>query len=368
MRILHVVQPPYGGAVATVLLLARDQVEHHDVGVVCHTAGNAADVARGLGAAVWTIPTPRAVRLTEDMQHLVRLRRIIRQFHPDIVHVHSSKAGTLGRLAARFERVPVVFSPQNFAFRAYEGSAVARGVFYAIERALAPLTDCLHTVSDDEYENAVRHGMAPSHRCGKIHNAIDLAPLLRLDPPPVRRPPVIGTFARLYGQKRLDLFLDALAELLRRDVPFRGLLIGDGPLRARLRAHAEMLGLQHAIEFDASPHDAVAALSRIDIFALTSSHEACPLTVMEAMAAERAVAVSRVGMIPELLGDERAGLIFEPNDAAAIADALQRLVEDISLRQAVAAAGREKARRRFAPELMSRRMEALYATALGRRG
>jgi glycosyltransferase involved in cell wall biosynthesis len=298
VRILHVVQPPYGGAVAAVLLLTREQLEHHEVGVVCHTAGNAAEVARGLGAAVWTMSAPRSVHLMDDARHLLRLRRIMRQFHPDIVHVHSSKAGALGRLAARFERVPVVFSPQNFAFRAYEGSAAARGVFYAIERTLAPLTDCLHVVSDDEYENAVGHGMAPSHRCGKIHNAIDLKPLLRLDPPSVRTPPVIGTFARLYRQKHLELFLDSLAELRGRGVPFRGLLVGDGPLRAHLHARAEKLGLRDTVELDATPHDAVAALRRIDIFALTSSHEACPLTVMEAMAAQRAVVATRVGMVP----------------------------------------------------------------------
>src|SRR6476660_5545947 len=103
------------------LLLARDQVERHDVGVVCHSAGSAGDAARGFGARVWTMPIDRAVRPRGDVLHLVRLRRIVRNYRPDVVHLHSSKAGVLGRVAARLEGVPVVYSPHNFAFRAYEG-------------------------------------------------------------------------------------------------------------------------------------------------------------------------------------------------------------------------------------------------------
>ncbi len=169
------------------------------------------------------MPIDRSVRPRMDLVHLVRLRRVVRSCRPDVVHLHSSKAGVLGRLAARSEGVPVVYSPHNFAFQAYEGGALARAAFYLVERVLAPWTDCLHVVSDEEYESAVEHRMARRQRCVKIHNAIDAEPLLRLDPPPARTPVVIGTFARLYEQKRLDLFLEALAELHLRGVSFRGL-------------------------------------------------------------------------------------------------------------------------------------------------
>ena len=247
---MHMIQPPRGGAVVAMLLLARDQVGRHEVGVVCHSSGDAAETARAFGATVWTVDAPRSVQPREDLRHLVRLRRLIRGFKPDVVHVHSSKAGVLGRIAARVEGVPVVFSPQNFAYRAYEGTLTARAAFYSVERVLARWTDVLHVVSDDEYRNAVKHGMSRSSACGMIHNGIDVEPLLGLDPPAKRSCPVIGTYARLFEQKRLDLLLDVFAELRRRNVPFRGLIIGAGPTGEPLRQQARALRLQDVVEFD----------------------------------------------------------------------------------------------------------------------
>jgi glycosyltransferase involved in cell wall biosynthesis len=367
VRILHVVQTPYGGAVAVMLLLARDQVERHDVAVVCHSAGIAADRARAFGASVWTVPAHRSIRLREDVQYLLRLRRIVRQFRPDVIHLHSSKAGALGRLAARLENVPVVYSPHLFAYRGAEGNSITRGVFYLIERVLAPLTDCLHAVSRDEYESALKYRLSRPELCKFIPNAIDLDPLLALDPPPVRTPPVVGTLARLSRQKRLDLFLDAVAELRHRGVAIRALLIGDGPLRDQLHARARMLQLESTVEFDERRHDAAAALGRMDIFALPSSHEGAPLTVMEAMAAERAVVTTGVGLVPEIVTDRHTGIVVPPGDPLRFADALQQVIEDVLLRRTLAAAGRDAARRRFRPEIMAARMEDLYATAIERR-
>lgn len=368
MRIMHVIQPPRGGAVVAMLLLARDQVGRHEVAVVCHSSGDAAETARAFGATVWTVPAARSVQTREDARHLLRLRGIIRDFRPDVVHLHSSKAGVLGRIAGRVEGVPIVFSPHNFAYRAYEGSVAARAGFYLVERVLARWTDCLHVVSNDEYENAVRHRMSETRSCGMIHNGVDVEPLLHLDPPPPdRSQPVIGTYARLFEQKRLDLLLDAFAELHRRDLPFRGLIIGAGPTSEPLRRQAGALGLGDVVEFDSTPHDPAAALRRIDIFALTSSHEACPLTVMEAMAAARPVVATRVGGVPEIVADGRSGLVVPFGDPARFADALQHLVEDEPLRRSLSVAGREKARRRFGIKVMAARMEPLYKEAAARR-
>jgi glycosyltransferase involved in cell wall biosynthesis len=364
VRVLHVIQPPRGGAVTAMLLLVRHQIERHEVGVVCHSAGNAGVEARALGARVWTLPVDRSVRLREDAGHLRRLHASVRDFRPDVVHAHSSKAGVLARLASRAQGIPVVYSPQNFAYRSYEGRLSSRALFFGIERALAPLTSCLHVVSNDEYEDAVGRGMAPSNRCGTIHNGIDINPLLDIAPPSSGKRVTIGTFARLFAQKRIDVFLDALRAIRQRGLDFDAVVIGDGPERSSLIEHARAIGLDRDVTFDSTPHDAVAALHRIDVFALTSSHDACPLAVMEAMAGARPVIATDVGAVSQIITTGESGLVVPQGDVEALADAMEQLIVSAPLRESLALAARAKAKRRFGSELMAGRMEALYETAL----
>jgi glycosyltransferase involved in cell wall biosynthesis len=258
----------------------------------------------------------------------------------------------------------VVYSPQNFAYRSYEGGLSSRALFFGIERALAPLTSCLHVVSNDEYEDAVGRGMAPSNRCGTIHNGIDIDPLLDIAPPSPGKRVTIGTFARLFAQKRIDVFLDALRAIRQRGLDFDAVVIGDGPERTRLIEHARAIGLDRDVIFDSTPHDAVAALRRIDVFALTSSHDACPLAVMEAMAAARPVIATDVGAVSQIVTTGDSGLVVPQGDVEALADAMEQLIVSAPLRESLALAARAKAKRRFGSELMAGRMEALYATAL----
>ena len=195
------------------LLLVREQIGRHTVGVVCHSSGPAAEISRSVGAQVWVMPVGRRVKPLQDLGHLHALHQIVREFRPDVLHAHSSKAGVLGRLAGKLCNVPVVRSPHNFAYRTYEGGRPSRFAFYLIERALAPLTDCLHVVCREEYEDAISNRMARPSDCGMIHNGIDLQPLLDLQPRHEVPPLTIGTYARMFAQKRLDLLLDAFAVL-----------------------------------------------------------------------------------------------------------------------------------------------------------
>jgi glycosyltransferase involved in cell wall biosynthesis len=350
--------------VVAATLLAREQMERHAVGMVCHSSGSAAEQCREAGAQVWTMPVGRSIQPGRDLLHLHRLYRIVQQFQPDVLHAHSSKAGVLGRLAARMSGVPVVFSPQNFAYRAYEGTRAARFAFYVVERTLAPLTDCLHVVSRDEYEDAIGNKMSTSSRCGMVHNGIDLDPLLTMADHAEDNPLTVGTYARMFAQKRLDFLIDAFAILAARGVRFRGLVIGDGPERERLLVYAKERGIDADIVFDSAPHDAAAALSRIDVFALSSSHEACPLSVMEAMTAGRPVVATDVGAVSEVVTHGESGLIAPFGAVEEFADALERVITNTPLRRALGAAARRKAPSRFGSDVMAQRMDLLYRCAI----
>jgi glycosyltransferase involved in cell wall biosynthesis len=335
-----VIQPPVGGAPVLVDLLVREQVARHDVGVVGRPA--MARRLAGSGARVWTLPMGRSINPLEDLGNLRRLIAIVRGFRPDVVHAHSSKAGVLGRLAGRACGVPVVLSPHNFAHRIYEGGRAARTVFLLVEIALSPLTTHLHVSHGEEKRHALRAGLARRGRVTVIPNGILTSPLLAIADPP-RRAPVVGTYARLWPQKRIDILVRAAARLESQGVPVALRIIGGGPLESDLRELIAELGLSDA-QILADPGGPAAALAMLDIYVLSSVQEAMPLVPIEAMAAGRTVIASAIGGVPEVFDDGTTGLLVAPGDVDALTEALRRVLSDGELRRELGRAAREVAR------------------------
>lgn len=346
-------------------LLARAQRGRHQVGVVGRPA-----LARrldGAGVRVWSVPMDRSIHPLRDARDLGRVVRIVRRFAPDVVHAHSSKAGVLGRVAGRLCGVPVVLSPHNFAHSIHEGPAWLRRAFLAVERALAPLTSHLHVTYEEEREDALRLGLARPGRVSVVPNGIDAGPLLAL-PPPTGEPPTVGTYARLWPQKRVDLLLRAAASVMESGADLRVAVVGEGPLRGELEALADTLGIAERTRFVDDPGGPARALALLDVFVLSSVQEAFPLTPMEAMAAGRPVVASRVGAVPEVVEDGVTGLLVDPGDEPGLAAALGRLVADPERREALGTAGRRVAGERFDVAAMAEALDEIYRAAAGESG
>jgi glycosyltransferase involved in cell wall biosynthesis len=159
------------------------------------------------------------------------------------------------------------------------------------------------------------------------------------------RPFTVGTVAVLREEKRIDLLLEAFARL-RRAVPARLIVVGDGPERAGLEARAAALGLAE-VHFTGFVDAVEQAYPWFDAFALSSETEQTPNSVLQAMAAGLPVAATRVGDVAAMLAEENAAWIVPVHDAAALADALARLAADPAARARVGAANRARAFARF---------------------
>lgn len=156
----------------------------------------------------------------------------------------------------------------------------------------------------------------------------------------------VGTVAVLREEKRLDLLLDAFAAL-RAVMSARLIIAGDGAERVRLEAHAEALGLAADVEFTGMVQDVETVYPRFDIFALSSSTEQIPNTVIEAMAAGLPVAATAAGDVPIMVAPENAPFIVPLGDAAAVAGALETLARDAALRQRIGLANQRRARETY---------------------
>ena len=306
MRILHVAQPTDGGVPALLQALVRSGVDAgHTVVVACPDADGAPAWIAAVGAEWQEVPMTRAPAIS-DAAAVLRLRRLAGE--ADIVHLHSSKAGAVGRLAAASlgrRRPPVVFTPHGWSWLV---GGRAAGLYRWFERQAVRATDVITVVSRGELAQGLDTLPAGAHLV-LIENGVDTE---RFHPgvPPAPRPatPLVVQVGRLARQKGQDRSIRALAGLSDQRTRLR--LVGDGPDAASLRALACRLGVEDRVEFvgttDPLPH-----VTAADVVVLPSRWEGMSLVLLEAMSAGAAVVASDCGGSDALAG---CGLLIDHRD------------------------------------------------------
>jgi glycosyltransferase involved in cell wall biosynthesis len=374
IRLLHIItRLDFGGSTEnTIISMTRMAPGEFTCRLLSgHTVSPPPGTAAALDAAgvAWDrLPSlRREVHLVRDLQALPALERLIRQARPDIVHTHTSKAGFLGRLAARRARVPrIVHTPHGHVFGGYFPSLITR-IFIALERRAARWTDRIITLSDEEARDHLRHGIGSSGQYLTIPSGVDLGPVLDAEPVrPVSGGPVIGTVARLVPIKGLEYLIDAAPGILREAPAARFLIVGDGELRPALAARARDRGVADRVHFTGYREDVPALIAGMDLFALPSLNEGMGRVLVMAMALGKPIVATRVGGVPELLAGGEAGLLVPPADPAALAEAICRLLRAPATASALGEAGRRRASR-YSAESMVKALAELYRQLTGKR-
>jgi glycosyltransferase involved in cell wall biosynthesis len=316
-----------------------------------------------------------------DMQSCWGLLRIMRAFQPDVIHTHTAKAGTLGRLAGLIynttrpsaKRAVVVHTFHGHVLSGYFGwlgSTLARWA----ERSLALGSDVVLTLSARQRHDIVeRFRVAAHHKVRVVPPAVDVTPLLQVPPPNaaarrawVDEPDalVIGYVGRFAPIKGLETLVRAFG-LVTKELPeARLLLVGGGSERESLHQLTVALGLQNRVVFAGWVEELATIYEAFDIVALTSISEGTPLAIIEAMAAGRPVVATAVGGVPDVVQDGKTGILVPAGDAGAVAGAILRLGADATARAAMGAAGREIAREAFDLSRTSKDVMQMYVTAL----
>jgi glycosyltransferase involved in cell wall biosynthesis len=362
LRVLHVSQPTDAGVARVVADLVADQVAAGlDVATACPPDGPLAGRARRLGAAVLRWPASRepGPALAPEA---VALARLVARHRPDLVHLHSSKAGLAGRLAVR-GRVPTVFQPHAWSFLAAPG--LMRPACVAWERYATRWTHRVVYVSDRERRDGERLGIRAAGVV--VPNGVDLAEFAAGDRAGRDRAraalglgpgPVAVCVGRLCRQKGQDLLLAAWPRVQAAVPEARLVLVGDGPARAELAAAAPPGVVLAGPAADPRPWYAAA-----DVVALPSRWEGMALVQLEAMASGRCVVATDTGGARELLPDPAAVVPVE--DVAALADALSTRLAEPSLAAAEGAAGRARACAEHDIRQVAPRVRQVYADLVG---
>lgn len=350
-----------GGAQAYVANLARYLLDQGDDAEV-HVGGSGPLVDR---LHSMSVPTVTMENLSNEASLpkrdvITSIRQNLERIQPDVISVHSTKAGALFRVVAKQLKIPIVYTVHGWSFTEGKGFAPRVG-FAALEKALGPLADHIIVVSEFDLALAQRLRIKRPDAITAIHNGVaDVDPTLLADP--AISPPTIAMVARIDDQKDHTTALRALAGIKK---PWRLNLIGDGPRETEMRTLATDLGIGDRVTFSGLREDVPTLLAQSQAFLLTTNWEGLPLSILEAMRAQLPVVATGVGGVAEAVDDSVTGFVVPPQDIGATRGALEQLLHSAELRTTMGRAGRELYLANFQAEHQFSKVRDVLASTVG---
>ena len=307
----------------------------------------------------------REIRPIWDVLAMRRLSHYLAASDYSIVHTHTSKAGLVGRLAARSAGVPaIIHTVHGFGFHE-ESGLLASSVYGAFERLGARSCDRIVTVSEFHRERALERRIGTPNQVTAIPNGVSAVQVDSVRPRDEIRASlgvsdrfVVVSTGRLAEQKGLEYLIRAVPQLLDTVSNLCILLAGEGPLRQDHERLINALGVGDAVKLLGFRDDVPELLAAADVVALPSLWEGLSISLLEAMAAGRPVVTTRIGSNLEVTRGGEVAVLVPPKDPGALADALGKLALRPGYRDSLAAAGlREQQARYSLPSMLNRYLD-----------
>lgn len=344
-------------------------------------------ITDNLGVKPVIIPElQRAVSFKSDLAAYNKIKEIIREFKPDIVHTHASKAGAVGRLAAIHCKVPVIVHTfHGHIFHSYFGKGKTF-FFKSIERYLAQRSDAIITISElQKNELTEVFNVCDKNKTHIIPLGFDLKRFTENQETKRKEfrekynvqdnELAIGIIGRLAPIKNHELFIDAIHHVINNTgVKVRAFIIGDGETRTSLEEYIRAKNLK----FTSSPGERKLftftswiknvdwALAGLDIIALTSKNEGTPVSLIEAQAAGKLIVATNVGGSSDVVSKE-SGFLTEPGNSEEYKTKLLETVTDYASLSLNAGKNREKVLKKFSYSRLVNDMEKLYNDLLSKK-
>jgi glycosyltransferase involved in cell wall biosynthesis len=334
-------------------LSMRHLLAHLDPGIEIAVLGVTPAIVERLasgrsGVSSEIVPTPRS---GHDLRTLIGHVQAVRRFAPDVVHANLSSPWSCqyGIAAAGLLRHAHVVAVYHLAVPpiSERQRKAKRLTLWAVDRHVG--------VGERMSREVERVVGLPTGTLGTIHNGIPDQPAKPYGRP--RPGPLIGAIGRLEHQKGFDLLIQALPGVEGASL----VVVGDGGERAALEKLAHDVGVADRIVWAGWSDDPRGYLGPIDVLAVPSRFEGFPLVILEALLGGTPVVAADVGSVSEAVRDGETGLLVPPGDAAALAGAIDRALNDSELRDRLAADGPRLVRERFLASHMAAAFEELYA-------
>ncbi len=290
------------------------------------------------GCKLMTLAMEREIKILNDLGCMLKLRKLIKVLKPDILHIHSSKAGVIARIANLGLSSKVIYNAHGWSFNMKVSKK--KICFYAcIERTLAKATNVIVNISKNEYDTAIKIGV-PAHKMIVIKNAIDTkvaynkydksSILEELHIP--KDAYVIGMCGRICEQKAPQVFIEVCSEIAKLMPKTYFLMIGDGELKDDVARLADKYHIGDKLRITGWTNEPQKFISILDIALLTSKWEGFGLVLLQYMLQHKPVIAAKVGGIPEIVKHEQTGVLVQWNDVNNYVNSILRIKNDELLR------------------------------------
>jgi glycosyltransferase involved in cell wall biosynthesis len=383
MRIAHVItRMILGGAQENTLLSCEGSMRRHAAEVLLITGpaigpeGSLIERRRAGGVPIEIVPQlRRAIHPWRDWRAYRRIKQVLREFHPDVVHTHSAKGGILGRAAAAALGVPaIVHTVHGAPFHPYQ-SPLAREFARRCERWAARRCHSLVSVSNAMTELMVTSGVAPREKFSTIYSGLVVEPFLAADASrDAARAElgyrsehlVIGKIARLFTLKGHEFLIRAAPAIVAAWPNARFLLVGDGVLHRALGSQVARAGLAKHFQFLGlvPPERIPRLIAAMDIVVHVSLREGLARALVQSLLVGRPVVSYDIDGAREVVRDGETGFLVQPKSIDGLVRAISRLAADSGLRARMGTSDRQELADRFRQERMVDQLHCLYERLL----
>ncbi len=297
-----------------------------------------------------------------DFGAVAALKRLFCERRYQIVHTHSGKAGFVGRLAAKWARVPIiVHTIHGPSFYRYQ-NPLGNWLFRWAEQVAAEWTTQFVSVADAMTEQYLAASVGLPLQYVTIHSGMNVEAFLNAPTVSGKAELVVGKVARLFPLKGHEFLFEAAPRIVAAVPNVKFLLVGDGIYREKFERRAARMGMRERFEFAGlvRPDEIPSYVGRMDVLVHLSLREGLPRTLPQALACGKPVVAFDVDGAREVCRDGETGFLVRAEDAEGLATAVIRLLQDRELATRMGARGRQLVRERFSEELMVRRIDELY--------
>lgn len=368
-NIVHIIQGGKGGTLEYLKsLLPLFDKDKYDIVVICHD-----DIfceLQKLGFNVVCIKMKRAISPINDIKALLEISKYLKTHKVDLVHAHSSKAGFLGRLAAKWNKIPCIYNPHGWSFN-IRTNIIKKNIYKLLERIASNWADKIVAISESEYQSALKEKICSPKKLILIENGIDLKKYNPETSYSFKKElgineecKIVGMSARLTRQKDPITFIDIAKRVTEEYQACKFILVGDGELREQVENRIKQYNLEDKTVLTGWTNCPEKYINIFDIGVLTSLWEGFGLSLAEYMACGKPIVASGVDGIPFVVRDRVDGFLCNPANISEFSNCILNLLKDDALYSQIAEAAAKRAKEKYDIIRVAKQHEKLYKDIL----